>query len=229
MSTTKKTTIKTKTPKDVKKEVETTKPSIEDLMEEIKRLNEKIEHDNANKISSSVTMSRIYVKVISLFDGILTLSTEPFGRGVSYTWDKFGHDQMILDTTLRDLIASSINNEKARQGIFFIDDKEFTNAVGLAVYYENMLDYNEFNTVLQTTNEQLVKALFEKATDAQKEILISLIVQQGTSGNIKDQIYSAIESVYNVNKKRSDRDYLSIREKIDTNNKYMEIYKEESE
>jgi hypothetical protein len=80
----------------------------------------------------------------------------------------------------------------ARSGLFYILDAEFVEENELSDAYQNILDDKQFKQLLNQSSDYVVD-IFKSASDAQKQIIISMIIDkkshnQPVDANIVEQI-----------------------------------------
>jgi len=120
-----------------------------------------------------------YIKVVSLQNNRMALSTEGFGRGKPYKFTKFGQVKNITYSNLSDIIS---NQEKfAKQGRFYICDETVINNHELMDTYENILTKEQMENIL-TYDEKKMEMLFKRTTDPQRETIISLVMTKLNNG-----------------------------------------------
>jgi len=114
-----------------------------------------------------------YIKVISLTNHQLVLTTQPNGQGKSYIFNRFGDARNIIFSDLQDVVH---NQERfAREGKFYIADKHAIRVLGLELEYDKLLDRKGIESILTFDNET-ISSIFSSATIAQKEAIVSLLV-----------------------------------------------------
>lgn len=121
-----------------------------------------------------------YIKVISLTHGMLVLSTEPMGQGKVFIFNKFGETKNIIYSELTEILHC--NQSFAESGKFYIANKDVVFNHGLVEFYNNILNKEKIENILDYSQEQVVD-LFKNSTDSQKETIVSLLADR----IIKDQ------------------------------------------
>jgi hypothetical protein len=123
------------------------------------------------------------VLVVSLYDGILNLSTEGFGKGENYSFTYFGEEITIPFNDLRKIIRK----EKKRiiQGLIYIDDPEIIKSERLTAAYKKILSKEKIEELFMKS-QKLFKESFDEMTDGQKEVFSQLIVSKLIGGKEVD-------------------------------------------
>lgn len=123
------------------------------------------------------------IPVMSLFDGMLNLSTQPNGQGKSYTFNRFGEVRNIVYSDLRDIIGS--NFSFAKEGLFYVMDEKIVFENGLTEYYEKMLNKEAIENIIETDKENILN-IFDSAPKSQKETIVDIIVGKMAKGESFD-------------------------------------------
>lgn len=123
------------------------------------------------------------IPVMSLFDGMLNLSTQPNGQGKSYTFNRFGEVRNIVYSDLRDIIGS--NFSFAKEGLFYVMDEKIVFENGLTEYYEKMLNKESIENIIETDKENILN-IFDSAPKSQKETIVDIIVGKMAKGESFD-------------------------------------------
>ena len=194
---------------------------VSELKELVSKLLAKNNQGDSPKAYSATSM-RKYIKVVSLFYGILNISTEPLGQGKHYQFDRFGYDQKIPDNVLADIIAN--DETKFKDGYCYIDDPEFVSEVGLSAAYEHVLSPQELKEAVRSKDVERVEALFARATSTQQETIVSLIVDKyvdehfetgkDSYEDVNDAVVARLERKFNLNITEKIKDGISFRDMI---------------
>ena len=80
------------------------------------------------------------VKVISLLENQLNLSTQPNGSGKIYTFSKLGDSKVIRMQDLEDILSIVQYREQAEKGYFYICNADVVEEFGLTEEYENIVN-----------------------------------------------------------------------------------------
>lgn len=165
-----------------KKEVEL-ENKVNQLEETLKNLMNTIQNNNSNKTENIKPETIEYeddedipfnksVKVMSLIDNKLTVSTEGDGKGIKYDFVKFGQVRGIL---YEQLISIVNNNESfANEGIFYIMNPKVVKVLGLEEQYKKILDKKTIENVLDLGEDEIVK-FFKGTTKSIQETIVSIL------------------------------------------------------
>jgi len=115
------------------------------------------------------------IKVISLFDGVLVLTTDQHGQGKPYTFSKYGETKNIIYSDLSEVLHYQIRF--AEMGLFYICDDNVISNHGLSESYQKLLSKDIIDGILDY-NRQEMNELFENSTDMQKEQIASIIARK---------------------------------------------------
>ena len=124
-----------------------------------------------------------YVKVMSLRNHVLNLSTEGFGRGKPYKFTKYGQ---IRNISYED-VSAIINAEESfhRKGAFIILDDIVVKKNGIEELQAGILTAEEINTLFDMDATE-VGTIFGSASDMQKETIVSLLITRAVNGEDLD-------------------------------------------
>ena len=115
-----------------------------------------------------------YIKVMSLVDNKLNLSTKGHGEGKIYTFEEFGEIQDIL---YMDLVE--INNEHRnflQAGYYYILDDRVAALAYKPETYKRILRKEEIEMILNNDSEAI--DLFQSANPKQQNVIIDLIIKK---------------------------------------------------
>lgn len=164
--------VKAEEIEDLKSENKQLKDSIEDLKTKIALL-----LNNALPKNNSDTED---IEVISMCGQMLNLSTEPYGHGNIYTFNKFGESMPIPKDELKKIILN--NRSFAEKGLFYVNDSDFVNTIGfLKVAYKKIVNHETMNSLFLQEPKSFME-MFKGLTDAQKETFVSLLVDKMLNG-----------------------------------------------
>ena len=124
-----------------------------------------------------------YIKVMSLNFGKLVLSTEARGQGKVFVFNKFGEVKNIVYSDLANLIHHQ--QSFAEQGRFYVFDKQVIKNHGLIEFYEKFMTKEMIDNILNHNREEVV-SLFNNTTDAQKEVIVNLLIKKIVDGEDVD-------------------------------------------
>ena len=116
-----------------------------------------------------------YIKVISLTNGMLVLTTQPMGQGKEFRFNKFGETKNIIYSELTEILHC--HQSFAEAGKFYIADKNVVFNHGLIEFYKKILTKDMIENLLEYSHEQVID-LFKSATQAQQETIVSIIANR---------------------------------------------------
>ena len=164
--------VKTNEIEDLKNENKQLKDSIDDLKVKIALL-----LNNALPKNSDDTED---IEVISMCGQMLNLSTESYGHGNIYSFNKFGESMPIPKDELKRIILN--NRSFAEQGLFYVNDNDFVNTIGfLKVAYKKIINYDTMNSLFSQDPKSFME-MFRGLTNAQKDTFVSLLVDKILNG-----------------------------------------------
>jgi hypothetical protein len=115
------------------------------------------------------------IPVISLYDGILVLTTDKRGSGKPFEFKKFG---TIIHINYSDLVEILHYQRRfAEEGLFYINDKNVISNNGLQDVYKNILDKKMIDNILSLNKSEL-NEVFNNTTEAQRDIIVSIIINK---------------------------------------------------
>jgi len=144
---------------DVKVENNSNDELIKQLMEQVANLTKQVEDakkqaDNANSEKSDlqqlvdalqanqkpIDKLPTKVKVISLLENQLNLSTQPNGQGKVYTFAKLGDSKIIRMQDLEEILSIVQYREQAEKGYYYICNADVVEEFGLTEEYEHIFN-----------------------------------------------------------------------------------------
>jgi hypothetical protein len=149
-----------------------------------------------------------FIKVMSLLGNRLNLSTQPHGRGKTFSFDRFGEVKNILYS---DLIEIN-NNQKnfLEAGYYYILDDRVIDAEALNDVYEKILDKKQIETILSSKEGSI--AMFQKANPKQQSVIIGFITEKILNGESVDfNIVNEIKRVSGIDINEKVRNTQEIR------------------
>lgn len=160
------------------------------------------------------------IKVVSLMDCPLTLSTEKYGAGKQYHFPSYGSERTIRGDDLELIIstckqiATETNTPLSffEKGLIYICDEEAIKEYGLEEYYDKDLDKKGLNTIVELKSQSDVQQFANLSKDLQ-ETVVSLIAKRINTGVNYDlnlladvnKIYGADVNEYAQNLKRTSK------------------------
>lgn len=171
-------------------ETDKLKQEIEELKNMIKMMTSKKEEfapiveeeSNDEDEYMSIAPNKL-IPIISLTNHLLVLSTERFGNGRVYEFNSFGQTRRIV---YEDVIGIIHSQERfAKEGAFFIADKDVVKLHGLSEAYNSLLDKKRIDKILDLDSMQL-KNVFNNSSKLQKETIVSIIRKKAKNGEDLD-------------------------------------------
>jgi hypothetical protein len=167
------------------------------------------DEDETNEIKIS---SDDYIKVMSLYPGILYLTKEPKGKGIPFIFRKFGEVKRIL---YRDLVnIMEVNPRFLDEGFYVILNNKVIRKHGLDDAYSKLLTKEKIDQILAGENQTDAVNFFKAANDSQKQNICNLIMQKLVNDefidlNLLDRISREMgkalgDEDYNLAKKAED-------------------------
>lgn len=197
-TTTKKTTTN-KTTSTVNKTI------IDQLQAENKELKEKMEEllqlvqsqsNNDIRTQENKFNPEDEITVISLVPHKLNLCTERYGQGDLYEFNSMYEEQDIPWGDLKDIVRA--NRKMAQNGKFYILNESAVNLLRLRTSYKNMLNPDQFKTILNTQPDKIVE-IYKLAPSGQRNIIVEILKnKQLNHENIDLNILHAISDLSGV-------------------------------
>lgn len=164
--------------KKLKKQIKDLQADInekEQLKQEIEELKKTIANNSI--VSQGIVVSNQDRDILftSLCPGILNLSTEGYGKGEVYTFEKFGEEINIPYSQARQIIKN--NKSFITGGLVFINDDEIIASERLVNEYKKILNKDKMLKIFEANRTEF-KSVFGAMTDSQKEVLHQIIVQR---------------------------------------------------
>lgn len=115
------------------------------------------------------------VLVVSLTNNVLAVSTEGYGQGVVYKFNKFGEEQIIPANDLKMIIRN--NKSFIVGGRLYICDEEIVRKNQLTKVYEKILNKEKLEELLVETKTTFAK-IFKNMTRIQQETISEMLMQK---------------------------------------------------
>ena len=138
-----------------------------------------------------------YIKVVSLCDNPLYLSSLGFGKGKQWSFEKFGDTKRIVYS---DVVAILENYQRfLKKGYFYIADKRVIRRHGLDDLYATILSKEKIKKILDCNDDTSVE-LFSNANEEQRPMILRMIVSRIARGENMDlNIVDKISRIAKVN------------------------------
>lgn len=160
----------------LKKEIE----RLKSLLEKEKTKDENYMDEDGEGLSIS---SDAYIKVMSLTPYLLTLTTQEYGRGKKFNFEKFGDVKRILYRDLTDIMEQHQNF--LNEGYFVILNRDVVRKHGLDDTYKNILTKEMLESIMSGNQSDAVN-LFKACNDTQKEFISNMLIEKMMNGQFVD-------------------------------------------
>jgi hypothetical protein len=179
------------------------------LMQALGNLNEK-EEVSKEEYPRDIRQDE-YISVMSLLPYTLNLSTQGMGKGKIKKFKNFGEIKRILYSELVDIMEAHSNFVNA--GYFYIMDQDVVRKHGLDDVYENILDKEKIEKILETKAEKCID-LYKTANPKQQEIIIRLLISKmkDNPGDVNLNVIDKISKISNVDIQEKVRDSIAFSE-----------------
>ena len=127
---------------------------------------------------------RKFIRVMSLTNGRLTLSTEGYGRGVVYNFIDFGEMQNIIYDDLAKIIHN--NWSFAKEGAFYIMHETVLKLHGLTNFYNNNILSKDSIINILSMDGNKVQEVFKHTTPTIQQTIVSILVDKIVNGDYVD-------------------------------------------
>lgn len=115
-----------------------------------------------------------YIKVMSLIDNKLNLSTRDHGLGKTFSFEEFGETQDILYSDLMEINNHHRNFLEA--GYYYILDDRVVAIASKKEAYKKILTKEQIEKILN--NDETAISLFQKANPKQQEVIVKFIIKK---------------------------------------------------
>jgi hypothetical protein len=124
-----------------------------------------------------------WIKVMSLTNNKLSLSTESRGKGKVYNFTEFGQIQNIIYQDLSNIIHN--HPEFTRNGVYIIMNPKVVRLHGLEAYYEKILNKDKITGIIDLDKNEIVDR-FNSSTVKNQEAIVSILTERLLSGENLD-------------------------------------------
>lgn len=157
------------------------------------------------------------VKVTSLVDNVLTLSTTKNGMKPCHTtkFDKYGQTKSILFTQMQQIL--SYHTSQFEVGKVILSSKQDYNDLGIGYIYDSVALKDKIDEIVQLKDDSAIDAIFDMNEDMQEKI-VDMIARKIVSGfsydynkikQLKDEGYDVeaiAEEIKNVPNNEKEED-----------------------
>jgi hypothetical protein len=145
------------------------------------------------------------IRVMSLCNGILNLSVDRTRRDAKkYRFGEFG---VVIKIPYHDLLDILREESKfLNDGLFIILDRDAVAENGLDDLYTRILDKDKIMAIITGKNDSDAVNFFKATSDAQREIIITLIIDRMAAGqsvdlNLLDRLSKVIGPEYSISER----------------------------
>jgi len=201
----KRKTTKAQTNKEEANELTADSLLVKNLSETIESLKRELEVIKNQTMSNSVPQQQQpnnnivnmvqpneYIKVMSLIDNKLNLSTRDHGLGKTFSFEEFGETQDILYSDLMEINNHHRNFLEA--GFYYILDDRVVALASKKEAYKKILTKEEIDKILNS--DEAAISLFQKANPKQQEVVIKFIIKKIVNKETVD--YNLIDKLSRV-------------------------------
>lgn len=157
---------------ELKKQMVTMMAQMQKLTQENTQLKAKATSNSQIETNDIDIDADTTIPVVSLTTGTLVVSTLGNGLGTVYRFENFGEIQDIPFSDLKDIVKNKPNF--AREGAYYIDDKNAVKKLRLERQYQNILNEDDIKRFFKSTADNAVK-IYNNMTPMQKHQIVSLI------------------------------------------------------
>lgn len=165
-----------------------------ELLQEIEELKNSVKQSNSQAVVIAEEQEHLrvtlddYIETVSLCPMQLVLTTEPKGRGFSYTWNKYGESMLIVYSDLQNLIKNHGNGlytDFIRKGYVYINNPSVVKKSGLSEIYKQLLNKEQMDIALRCDSQKGVD-LFKSTIRTQQMFIVDMIIDKMARGGSVD-------------------------------------------
>ena len=142
--------------------------------------------DNNNIVVTQSDNITRTVKVISLVPNTYNLTTQPNGRGKSYTFNKFGDSLNIRFTDMQDIL--NIYGQQFESGMAILTNKKDYDDLAIGYLWDSVISKDKLDRLLELKDKESIDAILNMDKDTQERI--ARIIAQ--------KIFDGVNYNYNV-------------------------------
>lgn len=177
---------------------------IELLMQQMSELSTH-KNDSANSNIDNIMLANEKIKVISLIDYPLYLSTEEYGTGKKYSFPHYGYEHNIKFNDLEDIVH--LTRSFAEKGIYYITDRQVVEELGLEDAYKTILDKDKIDLILNLESELAVSLFAGANREIQESLVDMMIVKINEENKVYDlNLLEKINTIYGKDIKKIAED-----------------------
>jgi len=192
------------------KEVENIKKMLEEIMSSKKSAPEpKVQKVEEPTTDLEPIPQNKYIRVTSLCNSKLNLTTEKYGKGKPFVFNQFGQTKNLTFQVLEEIVGA--NRKMAENGRFFIQDKHAVKLLMLEDEYSKILDMDTITAIVDSKDSNALE-VFKMTPKKQQDHVVSMIIKKVVNGgNIDYNQLHAISEIYGkdliseINKAKSNK------------------------
>ena len=211
----------------VDKEKEVLKLKNDEMSEVLKQMQEQMKMMQMQIVSQTQSQPNIIleqnkditrtVKVISLVDNVLTLSTTKNGMKPCHTtkFEKYGQVKQILFTQMQQMLSYHVGQFEC--GKVILSSQQDYNDLGIGYIYESIMTKDKIDEIVMLKDEKAIDIIFNMNEEMQEKIadMIARNIVKGTSYDynkikeLKDEglnVEEIAEEIKNVPKKNDEEE-----------------------
>ena len=172
------TKAKAKEPKIEAADIKTNNDALAEALAEIERLKAQNEElSKANSQSTPIIIQRNSpsskkVKCINMLHHPVGVSTEPWGQGRVYYFEKYGQSILIKFDDLISIVSSYPNTME--QGHIYIDDPQAVEELGLTEEYKQIYNQNNIDKMSAMDSDECVELFVKAQKDIQESVAVDI-------------------------------------------------------
>lgn len=152
---------------------------LESLVEKmLKNQSQPIETKEVIKVKDEIPFKE-FIRVMSMCNNKLALSTEKHGNGIVYHFTEFGEIQSILYDDLQKIIHN--NKRFTQDGHFYVLDERVIKLHSLQKYYDKFINEDKIKGILNMSVDE-IKELFNTTTKHIQKTIVSMIISEMVAG-----------------------------------------------
>ncbi len=166
---------------DAELENERLKIQIEEMAKQLQQLMTSMEKPTTNTVVvENNTQNTKNIKVTSMLNYVYSLSTQPYGKGRVYTFNKYLDTKLIKLNDLLDII--NIYSEQFEKGYALLHSKEDYTLVGLDYVFESVFTKEKMANIVELKSEQDLEFILALEDDSIYESILSVIAEKVVKG-----------------------------------------------
>ena len=185
---------------------------LKEQMKELQKLvksnsNSQVQYQQVSQEDTDIPMGK-QVKIMSLCQNQLNLSTEKYGRGHHYSFIRFGETKRIPYVDVK-LINENHRNFK-EAGYYIILDDKVIEEEGLSDIYSNILNKEKIERVISNAEDAL--PLFKSTNEKQQKVIEDILVARYLGGEKIDQ--NLIVAIDKFKNPKGDKNIFGIADRV---------------